>query len=256
MERVKIWSHRGATEYAPENTLEAFEMAVKLGADGVELDIHLTKDGEIVVIHDERLERTSNGKGFVKDYTLEQLRELDFSRGTAFSGEKRYVIPTLREVFELIRPTGLTINIELKTNVFRYQGIERKTLEMAARYGMKDRVCYSSFNRLSIEKIHLLDPDSYVGFLYADAFALMPAFARNLGIGALHPAFYNLLLPDYMKTCRENGIQINAWTIDTLEQMRICCRSGINAMITNYPDKARKVAEEMAKTEPETGNPG
>ena len=245
MDRIKIWAHRGAIEYAPENTLEAFEKAIRLGADGIELDIHLTKDREIVVIHDERLERTSNGRGFVKDYTLEQLRELDFSRGTAFGGERRFVIPTLREVFDLVRPTGLTVNIELKTNLFRYRGIERRTLELARECGMSERVCYSSFNRLSVEKIHLLDPGARVGFLYADAFTLMPVFARNLGVNALHPAFYNLLLPDYMKNCRENGIEVNAWTIDTEEQMRICCRAGVNAMITNYPDKARKVLEEM-----------
>ncbi|MBQ1311334.1 MAG: glycerophosphodiester phosphodiesterase [Blautia sp.] len=249
MERTKIWAHRGAVEYAPENTLEAFEAAVRLGADGIELDIHLTKDREIVVIHDERLERTSSGKGYVKDYTLAQLREMDFSRGTSFGGERRYQIPTMREVFELIRPTALTINIELKTNVFRYRGIERKVMAMAAEYGMSGRVCYSSFNRVSIETIHLLDPHAAVGFLYTEAVTLMPVFAKNLGISALHPAFYSLLLPDYMKNCRENGIDVNVWTIDTEEQMRVCFLAGVNAVITNYPDKARKVLEETHETD-------
>ena len=159
---IKIWAHRGANEFAPENTLEAFGKAADLGADGVELDVHQTMDHEIVVIHDEKLERTSSGRGFVKNYTLEGLRQFDYAKGTRFEGKAHYAIPTLQEVFELLRPTGLTVNIELKTNVFPYPGIEARILRMAEEFGMRERVCYSSFNRLSIEKIHLLDPNAKV----------------------------------------------------------------------------------------------
>ena len=242
---VKVWAHRGAIEFAPENTLESFAAAVEEKADGIELDIHLTRDREIVVIHDERLDRTSNGRGFVKDYTLAELKKLDFSKGTRFGEERPYQIPTLREVFELIRPTDLTINIELKTNVFPYLGITKMALDMASEYGMSDRVCYSSFNKVTIEKIHLLDPKAKAGFLYGEAFTMMPTFARELGLGALHPAFYNLLVPDFLENCRKNNILINAWTIDKEEQMRICCKAGINAMITNYPGKARQIRDSM-----------
>ena len=243
---VKIWAHRGACEYAPENTLEAFRIAAELGADGVELDIHQTRDQELVVIHDERLDRTSTGKGFVKDYTLEELRQFDFSKGSAFEGKAHYAIPAMRDVFELLKPTDLTINIELKTNVFRYRDIECQILQMAQEYGMRDRVWYSSFNHLTIEKIHLLDPEAKTGFLYADAFTGMPVFARNLGVTALHPAFYNLLSPIFLEDCRKNNIAVNMWTIDSEEQMRICFDAGVHAIITNYPDKARKILSEMA----------
>ena len=242
---VKIWAHRGANEFAPENTLEAFDMAVRLGADGVELDVHLTRDKEIVVIHDEKLDRTSNGKGFVKDFSLNELRQFDFARGTGFEGKAHYAIPTLREVFELLKPTGLTINIELKTNVFHYIGIEKQILRMAEEYGMRDRIWYSSFNRLTIEKIHLLDPEAKVGFLYAETFSGMPVFAKNLGLTALHPSVLNLRTPRFMESCRENGIAVNIWTIDTPEQMKACFKAGVNAVITNYPDRARKILGEM-----------
>ena len=241
---VQIWAHRGANEYAPENTMEAFKKAVSLGADGVELDIHQTRDREIVVIHDELLERTSTGKGFVKDYSLEELRRFDFAKGTRFEGKAHYAIPTMREVFELLEPTDLAINIELKTNVFRYRGIERRILQMADEFGMRERVWYSSFNHLSVEKIHLLDPEAKVGFLYADAFTGMPVYARNLGLNALHPAFRNLLSPRFMEDCRNNNIAVNIWTIDRPEQMRACFRAGVHAIITNYPDRARKILEE------------
>ena len=117
---------------------------------------------------------------------------------------------------------------------------------MAEEYGMRDRIWYSSFNRLTIEKIHLLDPQAKVGILYGEAFALMPAFARNLGLTALHPSFINLMSPHFMEDCRTNGIAVNIWTIDTPEQMRLCYRAGVNAVITNYPDRARKIFGEMS----------
>ena len=243
--KVKVWAHRGANEYAPENTLEAFEKAVQVGADGVELDVHQTVDNEIVVIHDDRLDRTSNGRGFVKDYTLKELREFDYARGSQFAGKKHYDIPTLREVFELLKPTDLTINIELKTLVMRYIGIENRILKLADEFGMMDRIWFSSFSRISIEKIHLLRPDAKVGFLYSEKSALMPSYAGILGLTALHPAFYNLISLRFMEDCRKNGLLVNMWTIDTPEQMRACYRAGVHAVITNYPDKALEVFREM-----------
>ena len=113
-----VWGHRGASGYAPENTLPAFKMAADMGADGVELDIQLTSDGEIVVCHDETIDRTSNGAGWLKDFTFKELRRLDFSNGNAaYEGVK---IPTMEEVFDLLQPTGLVINIELKTGIIFY----------------------------------------------------------------------------------------------------------------------------------------
>ena len=139
-----IWGHRGASGYAPENTLPAFKMAADMGADGVELDIQMTKDGEIVVCHDEAIDRTSSGKGWLKDFTFEELRRLDFSNGnSAYEGVK---IPTMEEVFDLLEPTGLLINIEIKTGIVFYEKIEEKILELTKRKHWEDRVIYSSFN--------------------------------------------------------------------------------------------------------------
>ena len=123
-----IWAHRGASGTMPENTLESFKKAAELGADGVELDIQLTKDDEIVVIHDEKIDRTSDGKGWVKDYTLEELRGFNYNRTKP---EYEHAdIPTMREVFELLKPTDLFINIEIKTGVFFYEKIEEKILAL------------------------------------------------------------------------------------------------------------------------------
>ena len=110
---TEIFAHRGASGYAPENTLEAFRLAMEQGADGIELDVHLTKDGEVVVIHDETLDRTSNGQGKVRDYTLEELKKFSFHNH--IEKYKGVQIPTLKEVLDLVKNSSMKVNIELKT---------------------------------------------------------------------------------------------------------------------------------------------
>jgi glycerophosphoryl diester phosphodiesterase len=120
--KTKIYAHRGAsgwdTKYAPENTMPAFEKAIKMGADGIELDVQLTKDSVIVICHDERIDRTSDGIGWLKDYTLKELREFSFSKTHPEYGDIK--IPTLREFLEFFTLTGKGLNIELKTGLFYY----------------------------------------------------------------------------------------------------------------------------------------
>ena len=126
--KPKIWAHRGASAYAPENTLEAFELAIRQGAHGIELDVHLSADGELIVAHDEAVDRVSDGTGMIGRMTLPQLKALDFSRLHPQYSPAR--VPTLGEVFESIRPTALSINVEVKTNLLRYEGIEHKLIEV------------------------------------------------------------------------------------------------------------------------------
>ena len=165
-EKTKVWAHRGASGYAPENTLDAFRKAVEMGADGIELDVQMTKDGELVVIHDETIDRVSNGKGWVKDYTYEELKKFNFNK-THLEYTKEE-IPTLEQVYLLIKPTNLTINVEIKTGIVFYPGIEERVLELTERLGMKERVIYSSFNHYTIRKIKELDPQAKTGMLYED----------------------------------------------------------------------------------------
>lgn len=234
-----VWAHRGASGYAPENTLAAFQKAVDLGADGVELDIQLTKDDQIVVIHDETIDRTSDGKGWVKDYTLEELRAFNYNRTKP--GYKHADIPTMREVFELLKPTGLFINIEIKTGVVFYEKIEEKILALTKEMGMEDRVCYSSFNHYTVTRIHELKPDAEVGFLYADGPIDMPSYGVKHGVNALHPALYNLQYDGFVKECKEKGLKLNVWTVNERPYMEMCCQYGVDAIITNYPDIAKEV---------------
>lgn len=261
MSKTLVWAHRGASGYAPENTMASFQKAAEMGADGLELDIQLSKDGEIVVIHDETIDRTSNGSGWVKDLTLAELKSFDYNyqngmnigginSGTSEKRELKKVypeydfseIPTMREVFELIAPTDLTINIEVKTGVVFYPRIEEKILAMVRDFSMEDRVIYSSFNHSTVVRIKELNPDAEVGFLYADGPIGVVEYAKKHGVDALHPALYNLRYPDFVKDCKESGIKIHTWTVNEASYMKMCLQYGIEAIITNYPDVARGIA--------------
>ncbi|MBQ7147620.1 MAG: glycerophosphodiester phosphodiesterase [Pseudobutyrivibrio sp.] len=239
MNRPLVWAHRGASGYLPENTLPAFEKAVELGADGIELDIHKTRDGQLVVIHDEKIDRTSNGKGQIKDYTLEELRRYNYN---ATHPECRHAdIPTMREVFELIKPTDLQINIEIKTGIVFYDGIEADILAMTKEFGMEDRVIYSSFNHYSVMKIKELDPTARTGFLYMDGTLNMPEYGKEHGVEALHPAFYNVQYPNFVERAHELGLKINTWTVNSKQYMKMACDMGLDGIITNYPDVALQI---------------
>ena len=231
-----VWAHRGASGYAPENTIEAFQLAANIGADGVELDVQLTRDGQIVVCHDETIDRTSDGAGWLKDYTLDELKNMNFDNGNkAYEGAE---IPTLQEVFDVLRDTGLVINIELKTGIIFYPGLEEAIVELTKANHFEDRVIYSSFNHYSVMKIKELDPQAKTGFLYADGTIDMPGYAKDHGVDALHPALYNIQFPDFMKQCREKEIDVNVWTVNDGKYLKMCQDAGVHAVITNYPKKA------------------
>ncbi len=249
MQRTKIWAHRGASGYAPENTLEAFGKAVELKADGIELDVQMTKDGQLVIIHDETVNRVSNAKGWVKDYTWEELKKLNVNKKFPEYGEVR--IPSLEEVYSLMKNTELMINVEIKSGIVFYENIEEKVLELTEKMGLEDRVLYSSFNHYSVLKLKKLNPSVKTGFLYEDCYIGMPEYAVKYGVEALHPALYNLQYPDFIKDCKDRNIAIRAWTVNEVEYMKMLCENEIEGMITNYPDVGRMVLEEYER---ENGN--
>ncbi len=236
MQYTAVWAHRGASAYAPENTLSAFILSAKLGADGIELDVHLTKDGEIVVCHDASINRTSDGEGVIEEMTLEELRQYSFGYSTAF-GKRFYdeKIATLAEVYDAILPTDLVINVELKrTN----PGIVDKVLELDKKYNAGDRVIYSSFVHEYLEELKEKSPESVVAPLYGDD----PEYLRLgalLKASALHPAFAPVLAnEDYMSNAHAAGLRVHAYTPNSREDLKALMEVGVDAVITNYPDRA------------------
>ena len=236
---TKIFAHRGASAYAPENTMEAFELAAKQGADGIELDVHVTKDGEVVVTHDEKIDRVSNGSGFIKDMTLRELKRLSFHNHM-----ESYVgvgIPTLREVLEYVSTTNMDVNIELKTGIYWYPQIEEKTAFIVQETGMHDRVIYSSFNHYSIQQIKKIVPDAETAYLYSDVILNVEDYAENTGVDGLHPAVYHVKMADFLKEYLDSGLNVRVWTVNEKEDMEWLIRAGVTAIITNYPDKAVQI---------------
>ena len=234
-----IFAHRGASAYAPENTMRAFQMAIDMGADGIELDIHMAKDGTLVVCHDFDIARTSDGKGLIRDMTLAELSAFNYCG--RFSGTGKYAIPTLAEVLSLLQPTGLYLNIEIKSGEIVYPGIERKLVEEVGRALMRERVIYSSFDHYSLHWLRLVDPSAKIGLLYGEFLYAPWQYAALLGANALHPSYLTLNRPGMVDDAHKAGIDVNVWTVDDEKEVLRMDNLGVDIIITNRPDMAKKV---------------
>lgn len=242
MERPLIIAHRGASAYAPENTIASFVKALEMKSDGIEIDVHMSKDKALVVCHDEKVDRTTDGEGFIKDFTLTELKKLDAGSwfGKEFKGQR---IPELSEVLELIKDTNILLNIELKNAPITYAGIEKKTIDMIIEYGMEDRVIISSFNHYSLIEVKRINPRIKTGILYMAGLVEPWIYAKRLNADALHPLFYNLFAPDLVKGCFNNGIMLNPFTVDDERHIEALVNLKVNGIITNYPDRAVRIRE-------------
>lgn len=239
-EIMKIWAHRGCSQRYPENTLLAFEQAAGLkGLVGIELDIQLTRDGQLVVIHDECVDRTTEGIGFVKDYTLLELKRLHIYAGDSSS----QCIPTMNEVLDLTEDklkAGMKLNIELKTSVYHYPGIEEKIVELVHKRGLQESVIYSSFYTLSLEKIQKLEPDVETGVLDTKVSDCLFKL-KGCGANALHPSWQGMdLMADRVK-----GYPVRAWftghlypekPTGTLLDLTALEKQGITDVFLNEPE--------------------
>lgn len=234
--KTKIFAHRGASAYRPENTLEALSLAVGHNADGIELDVHLSKDGHVVVAHDERLERVSNGCGLINDHTLEELKRLNFNK--LFPDQPECRIPTLGEVYSLVKDTPLEVNVELKTTELMYPKLPKKLLELEREFSMEDRVLYSSFNHYSLLAVKNINPKARIGLLYAMGLVDPWIYARHVSAHAIHP-HYSIMaaLPETVVNCHEKGIAVNVWTVDEPQVAALMMKSEVDTIITNKPDE-------------------
>lgn len=243
---TKIWAHRGASGEAPENTIEAFQLALEQGADGFELDVQRTADGVLVVCHDETVDRTSDGSGAIVDLSWAQLQEFDFSAGKSGFADVR--IPTLAQVLELVVGTSAVVNIELKNSIERYPGMEAEVADLVARMGLDrqmrmglDRqIWYSSFNHLSLVELVRLGVTGGLGALYIEQLVRPWDYVSGFGASALHPAAYTVT-PELVEASHRVGVRVHPWTIDDPETLRSLAAAGVDAVITNLPALAREV---------------
>lgn len=235
-------AHRGFSHIYPENTMLAFEKAVEAGCEGIELDVHFSRDGEIVIIHDENLDRTTNGKGNVWDYTAQQLRALDASAG--FVG--RYginPIPTLREYFEFIKDKDVFTNIEIKNGIHLYPGLEQRLVEMIREFDLDDKTLFSSFNHFSMAECKKIAPHIPVALLTSSWMVGAGAYARSINAEFVNPR-YQSVTTETMQEMRQHGVQVQAWTINSEAVMRDMIKQGVYGVITDCPDIMHNVLSE------------
>ncbi|WP_456276890.1 glycerophosphodiester phosphodiesterase [Bacillus sp. AK128] len=241
---TKIYGHRGAKGTYPENTLLSFSKAIEQGVDGLEIDVHLTKDGEVVVIHDETLERTTNGTGWIKDLSLAEIKQV--SAGSPFTYLTEYDkewdterVPTLKEVLELLAADPIELNIELKTYAVPYEGIEEKVHEIVKKYGNGRKVVYSSFHLPSLLRMKKIDPDSNIAWLLNDAISLPHDYIQTLQLEALHINKQLIMTrPELAQQIRLLSDQLRIWTVNEPEEIQRLLDLQVNAIITDYPERA------------------
>ena len=219
---MKIFAHRGASGYAPENTLSAIKKAIEMKADGIEIDIQLTKDGKIVVIHDWKVDRTTTGRGFVYELNFGYIRSLDAGQWYTkdFIGE---VVPTLEEVLDIAR---------------KHSNIEEKMLEVLKKYPEKfDNIIVSSFHHDKIKKLQKLEPKLKLALLTDSEFIEIEKYLSTNGLNSYsyHPEI-NLISKKDIEILHKNGIKVFVWTVNKEEDLDYLVKLGVDGVITNYPD--------------------
>jgi len=245
--RPAIFAHRGSSMYAPENTIAAFKLAISQNADAIELDAKCSADGEVVVIHDQTLERTTDGSGEVLDHPLDSLKELDAGSwfDNRFQGE---AIPTLDEVFEVVG-REIFINIELTNYASPRDNLSYKVVELVKRFGMNNNVLFSSFNPLAIRWAHKLLPDIPLGLLAMPGIGGIWARswpAKFVPHQALH-AEVGDTTPKLIRKQHKKGHRVHVWTVNAPEKMQQLFEMKVDGIFTDDPLLARQVQKRAAE---------
>ncbi|UQS84574.1 glycerophosphodiester phosphodiesterase [Apilactobacillus apisilvae] len=223
-----IFAHRGIPVKFPENSLAGFKYCVDNNADAIEFDVHLTKDGIPVIMHDEKIDRTTNGEGLINDYSFEDLRK--------FKLDNDQPIPSLEELLNLVEGKDIRLNLEFKTNKIHYQDIEEKVLKMVKDTDLMYPVIYSSFNIDSIKVAQRIDPSQDYNFLFGKRMNVDPkAFMENEHINSLHPGTYIPGIEDHERI----------WTVDDDMEIHQLCKIGIQGIFTNDFENAQKIRDEL-----------
>jgi glycerophosphoryl diester phosphodiesterase len=238
--RVQVLAHRGASAYAPENTLSAFRLAIEQKADWLELDVQQTKDGRLVVFHDLRMERTTNGFGPLRDLTLEQVQQLDAGSwyASSFAGER---VPTFEEVVALARESGIRIFPEVKDPRF-YPGIEERMAAVIAANDYEDNTIVQSFDMTSLERLRQANPRLKLAALYTATAPLRgdpPA-----GVTVVGPPWEMVDSdPTLVRDAHAQGRQVVVWSVDTPSPIRELLDARVDGIITSRPDVVRAILD-------------
>ncbi|ASB88519.1 glycerophosphodiester phosphodiesterase [Bacillus sonorensis] len=240
---TKVFAHRGASGTYPENTMTAFEHAAQAGADGIELDVQMTRDGRLVVIHDEKLDRTTSLKGYIKDFTYEEIKQGDASY--RFSEKTGFVtVPTLEEVFDWAVKGSFLINVELKNSIVRYEGMEEKVMALISEYKLEDRIIISSFNHESLAYCRRLNPDIELAALYMDVLYKPEQYIDMIPATGFHP-YLRSMSAETIANAHRNNKTVRPFTVNREEDMKKLMEAGVDGFFTDFPEKAMKLKESI-----------
>ena len=237
MKKPLILGHRGYSGLYPENTPLAFRKTAEAGADGIETDVHICKSGELVLCHDEKVDRTSNGHGEIKDLTYGELLSLDFGawKDPAFAGER---IWTLGELLDFCKEAKLVLNLELKNGIEFYPELERRAAEEIRARRMEDTVFVSSFNHVSMQRFKELAPEIETGLLYESPLQDMAHYLDACNADNVHPCWHVFeYQPELIELFHGRGMKANVWTVNDEKAARFLIGLGIDGLIGNYPDR-------------------
>jgi len=234
-------AHRGASAFAPENTMAAFEKAIELGADVIELDLHLTRDGELVVIHDDTLDRTTDGRGSVHGRSLQELRRLDAGRWfeEGFAGQR---IPTLAEVLDCFAGK-VPLALEVKAGSTFFPGIEERVVAALRQRSAIEQAAIASFDHFALRRLKEIEPALRTAALLVGRPVAMSALAGACAADAM-ALEASLVTKTEVEACRAAGLQIVVWVVNDPAQMRHFIRLGVDGIITDRPDLLRLALSE------------
>jgi glycerophosphoryl diester phosphodiesterase len=227
---LRVIAHRGCGVLEPENTLRAVRHALALGVDGIEIDVHASRDGEIVVLHDFTVNRTTNGSGSVAQLTFSELKELNV-------GENQR-IPTLQQVIAQVAEHDVLLNIEIKPT-----GIEEQVLLVLERNNFTERAIISSFIWPVLERVRGLDSEVATGLLYRDELEDPIRIAQELAVNAVHP-HHRLVSPQLVEQCHSAGLDVNPWTVNDKQEMQRLIALTVDGIITDYPQQLQELLKE------------
>ena len=226
---AKPWvvAHRGGTALGPENRLQTFQAAVKLGVDALELDIHQSQDGHLVVIHDRSLKRTFGIDKLVDQMTLAELQAVG--------------VPTLQQVVDIASGhCGLVIEVKQPKDGTRHRGIERRVVDFLARNRLTEETIIISFYRDSLVRFHHLEPKLQLGFLFGRPIWSLSQAKSEMGLSYLGP-YHKLVTPNFVKKAQKLGLKVNPWTVNEVAQMKKLSELGVDAMTTNHPAELQRL---------------
>lgn len=235
---AKIYAHRGSSGQYPENTMLAFQKAVQCGCDGIENDVHLSKDGEVMIIHDESLLRTCGIEKNVWDLTRSELEKTNAGK-TQSDAFGFTPVPSLDEYLSFMEDhRDMVTNIELKTAPVYYPGLEEKVLDLVARHGLEDNVIYSSFNWLSVLRMKALNPSCRIGLLFSGLKLYnLASLMEKMDVDCFHPDF-QFTDSAFVENMHSFGRLVNVWTVNEEKDIETMLSIGVDGIITNWPQRA------------------